>query len=91
MHRPCPHCAKPIAMFGPEWQEQRGSRDRFCPSCRKAVVVHHKGTVFATWALSFGVAAALAGYLFGSLACISLLVAAIPVTLFASLHVYRAA
>jgi len=78
-------------MFGPEWQSQRGSKERFCPSCQKAVQVHYKGSVFATRALFFGVAAAIAGYLFGSLACISLLVAAIPVTLFASLYVYRAA
>ncbi len=54
--------------------------------CKKAVSVQFKGTTFSAWLLMFVVLSSGAGYIFGSLACITLLVAAIPVTLFASVH-----
>jgi hypothetical protein len=55
------------------------------------VSVQFKASIFASWWLAVIALSALAGHLFGSLACISVLVAAIPVTLFASVHVFPGA
>jgi hypothetical protein len=91
LNRPCPHCSAQISFFSPQWQAQHESSPKICPRCGKAVNVQFKGSTFAAWSVAFVVLSAVAGYLFGSVACISLLVAAIPATLVASLHVYRAA
>jgi hypothetical protein len=89
LKRPCPHCSAQIAFFSPEWQVQRASSAKVCPLCGKPVVVQFRAITFATWFAGFVVVSAIAGCLFGRVACMSLLVAAVPATLLASLHVYR--
>jgi hypothetical protein len=90
LSRPCPHCCHSIEFFAPEWQAQRGSPTKVCPRCAGKADVQFKGVRFAAWLGAFFLLSSIAGLLMGKLLGISMLVAALPVTLVASLHVFRA-
>ena len=35
----CPHCGATVRIFSAEWQSQRGTKERVCPSCGHGVEV----------------------------------------------------
>jgi len=44
----CPHCKASVSLFGAEWQSQRNSKEKFCPSCKKTVFVKFDGKAYVT-------------------------------------------
>ena len=43
----CPHCQAEIKIFGKEWQNQRPSKEKHCPSCNGLVDMTFNGRKFA--------------------------------------------
>lgn len=50
----CSQCASAIGVFSPEWQSQRETGEKTCPSCGAAVEPVFGGIKFAKWFLGSG-------------------------------------
>ncbi len=67
----CPRCKVTFSAFSPEWQAQRASKEKYCPSCKSRVLLEHASVPFLGWFAVFtgiGIAAAffLGAYAFAT-------------------------
>lgn len=85
----CPHCNAQVAIFSKEWQAQRKSKIKACPSCGKTVVVAFDGKTYLRWLVAATPIMLISYFIFGFGGFRIFLPAAVALPLFPSLRLSK--
>lgn len=85
----CPRCKVTFSAFSPEWQAQKASKEKYCPSCKSRVVPEYALVPFLGWFAAFTSIGVAGSFFLGAYAFATCLVTGMLAALFFSLRLRR--